>query len=83
MSILRLALVLLVLAGVYLWLRKLSRDLEQSRPTPPEKTSATEAMIQCRQCGVHVPQSEVVFAEGYTFCSTAHRDQYLQRPSTS
>ncbi len=79
----KLILAFILFGGLYLLLRHLSRSADQIPPPPAaDKPSApaAEAMIECRQCGVHVPQSEVVFASGYTFCSTAHRDQYLTRP---
>ncbi len=79
--LIKLILAFVLFGGIYLLLRQLSRSADQSPPPAADKPSApaTEAMIECRQCGVHVPQSEVVFASGYTFCSTAHRDQYLAR----
>lgn len=34
-----------------------------------------ETMMQCRVCGVHLPDSEAVFARGRVYCGDEHRDQ--------
>jgi uncharacterized protein len=36
---------------------------------------APEAMMQCAVCGVHLPGSEAVYAQGRVYCSAEHRDQ--------
>ncbi|TDA95819.1 PP0621 family protein [Halomonas marinisediminis] len=35
-------------------------------------------MVRCAWCQVHVPESEAQRAQGEWFCSSAHRDRYLQ-----
>jgi hypothetical protein len=35
---------------------------------------AGERMVACRHCGVYVPESEAIAADGGHFCSAAHRD---------
>lgn len=46
--------------------------------TPPQSQTQTEDMVRCLQCGVHVPRSESVQADGKNFCCAAHRDAYLK-----
>ena len=58
-----------------LWLLKGARR----RVPPPEKgqpsqPAATQAMLACAHCGMHLPQSEAQMdAAGRPFCSEAHR----------
>ncbi len=56
---------------VYLLLKSYRRN-----STPPPEAPKTEDMVRCLQCGVHVPKSESVQAEGRNFCCIAHRDSY-------
>ncbi|RDB42491.1 hypothetical protein DU490_12625 [Halomonas sp. DQ26W] len=35
-------------------------------------------MVRCRWCQVHVPETEALRDQGEWFCSSAHRDRYLQ-----
>lgn len=54
---------------------------EVSSPSVDEPASGAEVMVSCTHCGVHFPVSEAVYAEGrvQAFCSTAHRQQHLER----
>ena len=67
-----LILFLLLLAGIYFARRLLARTGEglrrrQSRP------AASERMVACAHCGLHVPESEAVIVDGVGFCSAEHR----------
>jgi len=35
-------------------------------------------MVRCAWCRVHVPEAEAMRDKGEWFCSSAHRDRYLQ-----
>lgn len=35
-------------------------------------------MVRCRWCEVHLPENEALRDEGQWFCSSAHRDRFLQ-----
>lgn len=59
---------------VYLLLKSYRRN-----STPPPEAPKTEDMVRCLQCGVHVPKSESVQAEGRNFCCIAHRDSYTKQ----
>jgi len=37
-----------------------------------------ERMVGCRQCGVHLPISEAVEADGNYFCSEEHRRLFIR-----
>jgi uncharacterized protein len=66
----KLLLVLAIVAAIFLLLKSLRR-------TPPPLTKATtEDMLRCKQCGIHIPSSEAVQANGESFCGAAHRDAY-------
>ncbi|WP_252109578.1 MULTISPECIES: PP0621 family protein [unclassified Halomonas] len=36
------------------------------------------AMVRCRWCEVHVPESEALRFEEKWFCSSAHRERYIE-----
>lgn len=61
-----------IAAVVYLLLRSYRNSATPPRQEPPRN----EDMVVCAQCGVHVPRSESVPAQGRNFCSAAHRDAY-------
>lgn len=50
----------------------LEGDRDDSRGNP---------MVRCAWCQVHVPENEAQRAQGEWFCSSAHRDRYLQEQS--
>lgn len=37
-----------------------------------EDESATQSMVRCAHCGVHLPQSEAYFDGQHTYCSEGH-----------
>lgn len=70
-----------VAAIVVYWLtrgKRISSDADSSkRPAAPSTETATEPMVQCVHCGMHVPTSESVTApSGKVFCSEEHRLLY-------
>lgn len=67
----RLLIIIAIVGVVFLLLRSLRRT-----PPPLSKTPTTEDMLRCKQCGVHIPSSEAVQANGENFCCAAHRDAY-------
>lgn len=40
-----------------------------------ERTNRLEDIERCDRCGVYVPESEAVRANGRVYCSPEHRDQ--------
>jgi uncharacterized protein len=68
----RLILLVIVIAVAY-WL--LRSYLKQA---PKEEQPSSEAMVQCARCGVHLPQSGAILADGKHFCCEAHRREYAE-----
>lgn len=72
--------VLLVILAVLWSMRSTRRAAERERP-PPQKPAAVahEAMVECAQCHMHLPQSEAVQGTRGTdewFCGEPHRVQH-------
>jgi uncharacterized protein len=68
--------VLLVVVVAVLWLARSAR--RHVRPTQEGGAArpAQEAMVACRQCGVHLPRSEALPGRGGLFCCEAHRSDF-------
>lgn len=64
----RLIFLFAIAAVVYLLLKSYRKNL------PPKEPAATEDMVCCAHCGVHLPASESVRAGEKLFCCAAHRD---------
>ena len=62
----------LLLAGIYFARRLLARTSEGLRKRQP-RHPASERMVACAHCGLHVPESEAVIVDGVGFCSPEHR----------
>jgi uncharacterized protein len=61
-----------------MWLTRGKKAPPAPRPASPEDEA--ESMLQCAQCGVHLPASEALRdADGRAFCSEAHRLQHGDR----
>jgi uncharacterized protein len=64
--------ILLVLGLLFVyWLLKGYRRRLNGRDQPP--ASGPEMMVQCAQCGLHLPRSESVAGGDLHFCSADHR----------
>jgi uncharacterized protein len=60
----------LIGAAIWLW-RNRRRQAKPAKPTEP----ASEAMLRCAHCGVHVPQRLALSAGTHHYCSQAHLQQ--------
>ena len=67
-----LLLVVVVLAGVWLW--RLSRPAKPSTPVdkPPPSPEPLD-MVRCLHCGMHMPPAEAVQGKNGAYCSADHR----------
>lgn len=72
---------LLGLAAVWLfknWRRRIDRpdapDAPAQAPARPAAPALPLEMVRCAHCGVHLPSSEAIQADGRPYCSPAHRD---------
>ena len=64
--------VLLVIVGLLLWLLK---RLFSSEPEPEKlESTKSENMLQCKYCGVHVPESTAISRNHQPYCSAEHAD---------
>jgi len=66
----RLILIIAIVAVVYLLIRSFRKQ------APQQDKPATEDMVRCAHCGVHLPRGESVEADGQSFCGAEHRDAY-------
>ncbi|MFM2408310.1 MAG: hypothetical protein RL358_1052 [Pseudomonadota bacterium] len=69
----RLIFILAIVGVIYVLLRRYRNSSLNQPATPPVES---QTMLRCKQCGVHVPSSEAVLANGENFCCAAHRDAY-------
>jgi len=65
-------LLLLVLAGVWLW-RSRPASLGQ-RPTPPQSPPTLDT-VACSLCAVHIPRAEAVQGKRGSYCCPEHLRQ--------
>jgi uncharacterized protein len=52
-----------------------ARRVRTRRRAPPHDP---ERMVGCRQCGVHLPVSEAIEADGNYFCSDEHKRMFVR-----
>jgi len=73
-----LARIILLVLGLLLayWILKGYRKRVE-REEPP-RAGGEEDMVQCAQCGVHLPRSESLTTGEKFYCSAEHRRQHLQ-----
>jgi uncharacterized protein len=55
-------------------LKSYSRNIDST----VKKSAKLEDMVQCAQCGVHLPESESVHAHSHFYCSEAHSKLHKQ-----
>ncbi|MBI5891194.1 MAG: hypothetical protein HZB47_11035 [Nitrosomonadales bacterium] len=70
----RLLFLLAVIVVVYLLLRSFRRQAPKQNASAP-----AEEMVRCAQCGVHLPKSESILANGNFYCSDAHRREHVAK----
>jgi uncharacterized protein len=69
--------ILLVVLGLLAawWILRSYRRRVDRRGAPPPVADG-EKMVQCAQCGVHLPRSESLMVEGRAFCSADHQQRH-------
>jgi uncharacterized protein len=69
--------IILVVLGLLLawWILKSYRRRVDRRDAPPP-AAAGENMVQCAQCGVHLPRGESHTTQGRFFCSADHQQKH-------
>ncbi|MEQ5803186.1 PP0621 family protein [Halomonas sp. H10-9-1] len=69
----------LFLAGLKLYRMYRQWKLDREELLEDDRESARgNRMVRCAWCQVHVPEGEAQRARGEWFCSSAHRDRFLQ-----
>jgi len=66
----KIILLVLGLLIVYWILKGYRRRVDRSEPGVPAGKS--EDMVQCAECGVHLPRGESITTQGRYFCSSEH-----------
>ena len=67
----------LLIIGVVIWLAFKLFQRITSRPSVPdnsENNNASKKMVQCKQCGLHIPLDEALPKGDDFFCCSEHRD---------
>ena len=71
-----LAVLLAVLAGVWLWRRGQRLQQKPAHPQAPTATSLRVLpMVRCARCGTHLPSTEVIVGRHGSYCCFAHRQE--------
>ena len=65
-------LLVLGLLLVYWLLKGYRRRVDRAGPKTPPAVDG-EAMVQCTQCGVHLPRGESITSQGNFYCSAEHQ----------
>lgn len=70
----------LLLLGIFLlrrWMQREDSAGEGARDEVlPSSSGTAEKVLECRVCGLLVPESEVVLGDGEHFCSAAHAREF-------
>ncbi|PKO62766.1 MAG: hypothetical protein CVU24_02730 [Betaproteobacteria bacterium HGW-Betaproteobacteria-18] len=69
-----LLLLLLVLAGVWLW-RSRASSLGQQPSPPPVQSPPTLDTVACSRCTVHIPRADAVQGKHGSYCCLEHLHQ--------
>ena len=70
----KIILLVLGLLAVYWILKSFRRRVDRGEPKSP--AAGGEDMVQCAQCGVHLPRSESITTQGSFFCTAEHQRAY-------
>jgi len=63
----RLIMIIVIIALVYLLLKSY-----RNQPPKQDDTRATQDMVSCAHCGVHLPKNESLLVDGKYYCCAAH-----------
>ena len=70
-------LLILLVILVVLWIVRSQRPRVPPPPRrPADGRPATEPMLACLHCGLHLPRGEALPGRGGVFCGEAHRAEY-------
>lgn len=73
--------IVLLVAAIVLWLLLRRRPRKTARGAAGGGASGgVEDMVVCAHCGVHLPRSEALIADGRAYCGALHRDAGPMHP---
>jgi len=70
-----LLLLVVILAGVWLWRSRAAPLSSTTKPSPPPDAKPPLEMVMCAHCGMHIPGNEVVTGKLGVYCSQDHLHQ--------
>ena len=70
----KLLFIVIIVVLVYWIIRTRKSNKKQIIELLPD---ASEDMVCCEHCGVHLPENESIASQGIFFCSEEHRQNYL------
>ncbi|SDD80170.1 uncharacterized protein SAMN05216345_11665 [Cupriavidus sp. YR651] len=78
----RILILLAIVLGIFWWLRGRAAREAADRPTARRRAAPnsgasgnaddSEPMVQCAQCGVHLPRGEAIAWHGLHYCRRSH-----------
>ncbi|MFQ3790309.1 PP0621 family protein [Halomonas sp. A29] len=68
----------LFFAGLQLYRMYRQWKLDREDQLPDASHEEGGQMVRCAWCKVHVPEADALREQGEWFCSSAHRDRFLQ-----
>lgn len=77
MGLIRLLILAALIYIIWRFYQSLRAPRREQGPVAPASPAA-EPMVKCRQCGLHVPESDAFLYRGLGFCSQEHQRLYLQ-----
>jgi len=67
-----LALLIVVVAGIW-WFR--NRQVQDDKASEPPPTAKPQDMLCCARCGIHLPDSEAIKGRNGSYCCQDHWHQ--------
>ena len=78
MGLAKIILLVLGLLLVYWLVTSYRRRVDRGEPSGPRAVQG-ENMVQCAQCGVHLPRSESLAARDLFYCSAEHERAHREK----
>ena len=66
----------IILLAIAVWLVFLILKRYRASMHKPEHGRPAEDMVQCADCGVHVPRQDCITQNGRHYCSVAHLERH-------
>jgi len=66
--------IIIILIGLWLIIQIIKRAFASQRVSPPSPPPVTK-MLACARCGVHIPESQVIYDRDKIYCCEEHRRQ--------